>query len=109
MRPPHPVYTADYATHVEVITWFLDSLCHFSVHYMALVGEDLGRTWDSGSDLALLLVRSSTFFSFVKAHDFALVTIITGFFVRRRMNASVQRAFSVSRPSTCARGEHGCC
>ncbi|KAI0329156.1 hypothetical protein GY45DRAFT_918401 [Cubamyces sp. BRFM 1775] len=45
-RPPHPVYTADYATYVQIITWFLDSpspLCPFSVHRMALVGKDLGK------------------------------------------------------------------
>ncbi|KAI0668752.1 peptidase family C54-domain-containing protein [Trametes maxima] len=45
-RPPHPVYTADYATYVQIITWFLDNpspLCPFSVHRMALVGKDLGK------------------------------------------------------------------
>ncbi|KAI0716156.1 peptidase family C54-domain-containing protein [Cerioporus squamosus] len=45
-RPPHPVYTADYATYVQIITWFLDTpspLCPFSVHRMALVGKDLGK------------------------------------------------------------------
>ncbi|KAI0736030.1 peptidase family C54-domain-containing protein [Earliella scabrosa] len=45
-RPPQPVYTADYATYVQIITWFLDTpspLCPFSVHRMALVGKDLGK------------------------------------------------------------------
>ncbi|OBZ79635.1 Cysteine protease ATG4 [Grifola frondosa] len=45
-RPPYPIYTADYATYVQIITWFLDSpspLCPFSVHRMALVGKDLGK------------------------------------------------------------------
>ncbi|EIW65350.1 cysteine protease ATG4 [Trametes versicolor FP-101664 SS1] len=45
-RPPHPVYTADYATYVQIVTWFLDNpspLCPFSVHRMALVGKDLGK------------------------------------------------------------------
>ncbi|KAI8983166.1 peptidase family C54-domain-containing protein [Trametes punicea] len=45
-RPPHPVYTADYATYVQIITWFLDNpspFCPFSVHRMALVGKDLGK------------------------------------------------------------------
>ncbi|KAI0762285.1 peptidase family C54-domain-containing protein [Fomes fomentarius] len=45
-RPPYPVYTADYATYVQIITWFLDTpspLCPFSVHRMALVGKDLGK------------------------------------------------------------------
>lgn len=40
------MYTADYATYVQIVTWFLDSpspLCPFSVHRMALVGKDLGK------------------------------------------------------------------
>lgn len=44
-KPPHPVFTADYATYVQIITWFLDDpspLCPFSVHRMALVGKQLG-------------------------------------------------------------------
>lgn len=44
-KPPHPVYTADYATYVQIITWFLDDpspQCPFSVHRMALVGKQLG-------------------------------------------------------------------
>ncbi|KAH8091391.1 peptidase family C54-domain-containing protein [Cristinia sonorae] len=44
-RPPHPVYTADYATYVQILTWFLDDpspQCPFSVHRMALVGKALG-------------------------------------------------------------------
>lgn len=45
-RPPYPIYTADYATYVKIVTWFLDSpspLCPFSVHRMALAGKDLGK------------------------------------------------------------------
>lgn len=45
-RPPYPIYTADYATYVQIITWFLDhpsALCPFSVHRMALVGKELGK------------------------------------------------------------------
>lgn len=45
-RPPHPVYTADYSTYVQILTWFLDSpspLCPFSVHRMALAGKELGK------------------------------------------------------------------
>ncbi|KDQ51386.1 hypothetical protein JAAARDRAFT_199213 [Jaapia argillacea MUCL 33604] len=45
-RPPTPVHTADYATYVQLITWFLDSpspLCPFSVHRMALAGKELGK------------------------------------------------------------------
>ena len=45
-KPPYPVQTADYATYVQLITWFLDSpspLCPFSVHRMALAGKDLGK------------------------------------------------------------------
>ncbi|KAI0259535.1 hypothetical protein BC834DRAFT_943164 [Gloeopeniophorella convolvens] len=45
-RPPHPVYTADYATYVQILTWFFDSpspLSPFSVHRMALAGKELGK------------------------------------------------------------------
>ncbi|KAA1476293.1 hypothetical protein DENSPDRAFT_784808 [Dentipellis sp. KUC8613] len=45
-RPPHPVYTADYAMYVQILTWFLDSpspYAPFSVHRMALAGKDLGK------------------------------------------------------------------
>jgi hypothetical protein len=45
-RPPQPVYTADYATYVQILTWFFDSpstLCPFSVHSMALAGKELGK------------------------------------------------------------------
>ncbi|KAF8266378.1 hypothetical protein EI94DRAFT_1733232 [Lactarius quietus] len=45
-RPPQPVYTADYATYVQILTWFFDSpstLCPFSVHRMALAGKELGK------------------------------------------------------------------
>ncbi|CAL1697204.1 unnamed protein product [Somion occarium] len=44
-RPPYPVCTADYATYVQILTWFLDDpspICPFSVHRMALVGKQLG-------------------------------------------------------------------
>ncbi|TFK48111.1 hypothetical protein OE88DRAFT_604347 [Heliocybe sulcata] len=44
--PPNPVHTAEYATYVRLITWFLDSpspLCPFSVHRMALAGKELGK------------------------------------------------------------------
>ncbi len=45
-RPPHPVYTADYATYVQIVTWFLDTPspeAPFSVHRMALAGKELGK------------------------------------------------------------------
>ena len=45
-KPPYPVQTPDYATYIQLITWFLDSpssLCPFSVHRMALAGKDLGK------------------------------------------------------------------
>ncbi|KAI0320566.1 hypothetical protein OF83DRAFT_1258250 [Amylostereum chailletii] len=45
-RPPQPVFTADYALYVQMLTWFFDSpspLCPFSVHRMALAGKDLGK------------------------------------------------------------------
>ncbi|PPQ82094.1 hypothetical protein CVT25_014340, partial [Psilocybe cyanescens] len=44
-RPPHPVLTADYATYVQILTWFLDTPAPdapFSVHRMALAGKELG-------------------------------------------------------------------
>ncbi|KAG8220332.1 cysteine protease required for autophagy [Butyriboletus roseoflavus] len=45
-RPPHPVRTSDFATYVQILTWFLDSplpQAPFSVHRMALAGKDLGK------------------------------------------------------------------
>ena len=45
-KPHYPVQTADYATYIQLISWFLDSpssLCPFSVHRMALAGKDLGK------------------------------------------------------------------
>ncbi|KAH9991014.1 hypothetical protein BJV77DRAFT_1068523 [Russula vinacea] len=45
-RPPGVVYTADYSTYVQILTWFFDSpspLCPFSVHRMALAGKELGK------------------------------------------------------------------
>ncbi|PPR05795.1 hypothetical protein CVT26_010145 [Gymnopilus dilepis] len=44
-RPPHPIATADYATYVQILTWFLDTPAPeapFSVHRMALAGKELG-------------------------------------------------------------------
>ena len=40
------MYTADYATYVQIIFWLFDTpspLCPISVHRMALVGKDLGK------------------------------------------------------------------
>ncbi|KAF8431945.1 peptidase family C54-domain-containing protein [Boletus edulis BED1] len=45
-RPPYLVHTNDFATYVQIITWFLDSplpQAPFSVHRMALAGKDLGK------------------------------------------------------------------
>ncbi|EGO22797.1 cysteine protease required for autophagy [Serpula lacrymans var. lacrymans S7.9] len=45
-RPPYPVHTTDYATYVQIITWFFDTpspQSPFSVHRMALAGKDLGK------------------------------------------------------------------
>ncbi|TFY74660.1 hypothetical protein EWM64_g9352 [Hericium alpestre] len=45
-RPPQPLYTSDYATYVQILTWFFDSplpYSPFSVHRMALAGKDLGK------------------------------------------------------------------
>ncbi|TFK32623.1 peptidase family C54-domain-containing protein [Crucibulum laeve] len=44
-RPPYPIHTADYATYVQILTWFLDTPAPdapFSVHRMALAGKELG-------------------------------------------------------------------
>ena len=44
-RPPYPVQTADYATYVQIVTWFLDTPAPeapFSVHRMALAGKEFG-------------------------------------------------------------------
>ena len=44
-RPPYPVHTADYATYVQILTWFFDTPVKeapFSVHRMALAGKELG-------------------------------------------------------------------
>ncbi|KAG6909205.1 hypothetical protein DXG01_001512 [Tephrocybe rancida] len=44
-RPPNAVHTADYATYVKILTWFLDTLnkeAPFSVHCMASTGKELG-------------------------------------------------------------------
>lgn len=44
-KPPHPVLTADYATYVQILSWFLDTPtpdAPFSVHRMALAGKEFG-------------------------------------------------------------------
>ncbi|KAF8869273.1 peptidase family C54-domain-containing protein [Infundibulicybe gibba] len=44
-RPPYAVHTADYATYVQIVTWFFDTPspeAPFSVHRMALAGKELG-------------------------------------------------------------------
>ena len=73
-RPPQPVYTADYATYVQIITWFLDTpspLCPFSVHRMALVGKDLGKDvgqWFGPSTAAGAIKCVLRFHSVTAAH-----------------------------------------
>lgn len=45
-RPPYAVHTTDYATYVQILTWFLDTPAPespFSVHRMALAGKELGK------------------------------------------------------------------
>ncbi|KAF8633482.1 hypothetical protein AX15_001409 [Amanita polypyramis BW_CC] len=45
-RPPYPIYTVDYATYVQIVTWFFDTPAPeapFSVHRMALAGKELGK------------------------------------------------------------------
>ena len=43
---PSTVCTTDYATPVQILTWFFNSpstLCPFSVHRMVLAGKELGK------------------------------------------------------------------
>lgn len=45
-KPNEPVPTPDYATYVQIVSWFFDSPspeAPFSVHRMALAGKDLGK------------------------------------------------------------------
>ncbi|KAF5356425.1 hypothetical protein D9758_009469 [Tetrapyrgos nigripes] len=45
-RPPYPEMTKEYATYVQIVTWFLDTPspeAPFSVHRMALAGKELGK------------------------------------------------------------------
>ena len=47
--PPHPLYTTDYATYVQILTWPIDSpstLCPFSFHRITLARMNVG--WDIG-------------------------------------------------------------
>ncbi|KAF6752070.1 cysteine protease [Ephemerocybe angulata] len=44
-KPPYPVLTADYASYVHILSWFLDTPvpeAPFSVHRMALAGKEFG-------------------------------------------------------------------
>ncbi|KAG6901954.1 hypothetical protein C0995_006364 [Termitomyces sp. Mi166 len=42
-QPPHPI-PANYATYVQILTWFLDTPeAPFRVHRMALAGKELGK------------------------------------------------------------------
>lgn len=45
-RPSTPSMTAEYATYVKILTWFLDTpspLVPFGVHRFALAGKGLGK------------------------------------------------------------------
>ncbi|KAF8073363.1 hypothetical protein FPV67DRAFT_1666134 [Lyophyllum atratum] len=45
-RPPHALYVADYATYVQILTLFFDTMspeAPFSVHRTALAGKEGGR------------------------------------------------------------------
>ena len=69
MRPPHPLYTADYATYHQILIYFFDlpsALCALSVHRMALVGKEFGKDVGQGFRLsatagAIKCVYASTF------------------------------------------------
>ncbi|KAF4618067.1 hypothetical protein D9613_012659 [Agrocybe pediades] len=64
-RPPYPIATADYATYVQILTWFLDTPspeAPFSVHRMVLAGKKLGTDvgqW-SGPSVAAGAIRTLT-------------------------------------------------
>ena len=67
-RPPNPVHTADYATYVHILTWFLDTPspeAPFSVHRMGLAGKECGTDVGQwfGPSVAAGAIRSVSFFS----------------------------------------------
>ena len=69
-RPPYPVHTADYATYVQILTWFLDTPvaeAPFSVHRMALAGKELGTDVGQwfGPSVAAGAIKCVFFFPFL--------------------------------------------
>ncbi|KAG5722262.1 Cysteine protease ATG4 [Termitomyces sp. T112] len=68
--PPHPILTADYAMYVQILTWFLDTPAPeapFSVHWMALPREELGKDvgqWSGPSTAAGAIKTLSEVFTF---------------------------------------------
>ena len=87
-RPPYPVHTADYATYVQILTWFLDTPVQeapFSVHRMALAGKELGTDvgqWFGPSIAAgaIKYVSLSLFFFLFLIHPrFLLRTLVSSF------------------------------
>jgi cysteine protease ATG4 len=69
-RPPYPVHTADYATYVQILTWFLDTPvaeAPFSVHRMALAGKELGTDVGQwfGPSVAAGAIKYVFFFPFL--------------------------------------------
>lgn len=70
-RPPYPVHTADYATYVQILTWFLDTPvpeAPFSVHRMALAGKELGT--DVGQWFGPSVVAGAIKYVFFPSHLF---------------------------------------
>ena len=72
-RPPYPVHTADYATYVQILTWFLDTPVKeapFSVHRMALAGKELGTDVGQwfGPSVAAGAIKYFLFFPFSSLH-----------------------------------------
>jgi cysteine protease ATG4 len=86
-RPPYPVHTADYATYVQILTWFLDTPVQeapFSVHRMALAGKELGTDvgqWFGPSVAAgaIKYVFLSPYSSLLTYPSFLLRTLVSSF------------------------------
>ena len=76
-RPPYPVHTADYATYVQILTWFLDTPVKeapFSVHRMALAGKELGTDVGQwfGPSVAAGAIKYFLLFPFSSLHNLSL-------------------------------------
>ena len=84
-RPPYPVHTADYATYVQILTWFLDTPTQeapFSVHRMALAGKELGTDVGQwfGPSVAAGAIKCVFSSVFLHVSDMSLIrTLVSSF------------------------------